>query len=459
MNDLGSEDEPSNGFDEIWREVSSVADSNEDIGEEDVTGIQNVNSEDLDSFDEKLDYFPTPSKMALGEANTTPVPSGKSATGFGSEKGSKSPLGSPKAVKNLPKFMVWKGIWKFVSFLSFSFLLFLLICLDSYLNGSVHNFLAYFVDPTDTALSTASFAPSLINSSQSFPSNESNDESSPLLSGLTVNNSTENKNYVEAYLTISADGTDSPTHNKNSFIADANQFITDAIAGDRGNDHYDECLQDESVVASLSSFSSDSLSSLPMLINDTSSDVSNYIDTAEKRPALGGWLILFLWISFICSALIIVFIQRKSSESSLCEDENNCEEAPPFKEDSIYHDRVKSNQPLISYKTTKAEKCPDSPVSEHDFAGMMHSMSGDETSHSDETTDGPPVAKALYQFNNDYSLRNPRYNLRSSGRKSNNNPYYLRSDDETSVYSDITHDAVVRKAGRYNPDSKQGRKY
>jgi hypothetical protein len=443
---LGSEDEPNNGFDDTWREVSSVADSHEDIGVEEADDVRNVNIEDLESFAETLeieDYFPTPSKMEVEGISASPFPSVKSY--LSASGGEKSPEKSPRAVENLPKFMIWKGVWKFISFLSFSVLLLMLICLDSYSNGTVHSCLAYFMEPTP---SSTTLSPHLLNSSQSFSSPVYNNGSWTALSDLCVNNS----NNVSA----TAYDTDSFTVHQHSFWK--SQVNPDVNEVDVEKNPHNSGFQEDGEVVRQDKASSDSLSSPSPFISNVSSMVFQSVDAVGNSPALGGWLFLFLWICFICSILIVLFIQRNKNSRLLREDENNSDETLPFEDVSLLHDSKENKQHRKSRSTVRVDPCPESPVSEHGFTGIMHSMSGDETSHSDETTDGPPIAKALYQFSSDYTFRNHRYDLRSSGRKSNN-PYYLRSDDETSVFSDITHDAAVRKAGRHNPSSRQGRKY
>ncbi len=114
-----------------------------------------------------------------------------------------------------------------------------------------------------------------------------------------------------------------------------------------------------------------------------------------------------------------------------------------------------SEELYISPATTNSghDSTGSSPFNSTEFPNLIHASMIDDTyssntKTSEDRTSLCNVNKTLYQPNpvvEEEATTGRKYFLRSSMRK--NHPYYLRSDDDdNSVTSDITHNAIVRKA-------------
>jgi hypothetical protein len=156
-----------------------------------------------------------------------------------------------------------------------------------------------------------------------------------------------------------------------------------------------------------------------------------------------------------------VLRMQRSSLSKIDETEETNVPDTPFQASSIVTSSSSSS------KSSEDQEDANSPLNRSSYYSNLvgHTVSHDEEddereiqsvlgSQTESSKSGKErkISKKLYQTNSNFPIQSqnlgneqqPHYNLRSLQKKTKNN-YSLRSDDDESVYSDITHHAVVRK--------------
>jgi hypothetical protein len=147
-------------------------------------------------------------------------------------------------------------------------------------------------------------------------------------------------------------------------------------------------------------------------------------------------------------------------------DETNAPDTP-FQASSIVTSSSSSSSKSSEGQEEEQQQDANSPLNRSSYYSSLvgHTVSHDEEddereiqsvlgsqTESSKTGKERKISKKLYQTNSNFPMQPqnfenqqpPHYNLRSLQKKTKNN-YSLRSDDDESVYSDITHHAVVRK--------------